>query len=158
MGGRSPPPEPRVHWSIVLILRRALCYGARPFFGAVCLLLSHCAPIEPDAPRVEAPDADTEARGVFLQLNRPGTRLEIRADSISEHSERQAALAMGDVRMDFYDASGRAGVQLRAERMHLDHRTGAIDMAAEVVMIMGDSLSALADSLRWHPQIGRAHV
>ncbi len=95
---------------------------------------------------------------MFLQLNRPGARLEIRADSISEYSERQEALATGSVRMAFYDASGQAGVDLRADRMHLDHRTGTIAMAGHVLMHMGDSLSARTDSLRWHPEGERVAI
>ncbi len=126
--------------------------GTRPFFGILLLCLSYCAPIEPEGVELDVPDADAEGAGVSLQLKRPGARLVIRADSVREYSERQMAVAMGRVRLSFFDGAGQAGAALSARRMYLDHRSGTIEMAGDVVLVGTDSVTVFSDSLRWESE------
>ena len=138
------------------LLRRVLLLGTRLFFSlGLLLLLGHCAPIESDRVEVDMPDLDAETAGVFLQLRRPGSRLEIRADLVHEYSKEQKAMATGNVRLEFFDGSGQPGVALSAQRMHLYHQDGAIDAVADVLLQASDSVTVYADSLRWEPESQR---
>ncbi|MFT5086857.1 MAG: lipopolysaccharide export system protein LptA [Candidatus Latescibacterota bacterium] len=139
-------------FSLLCFLCRAPRKGARLFFVVLLLGLYQCAPIEQDAPRVEIPSADAEARDVLLQLVRPGTRLQIRAAQVHEYSKEQVAIADGGVEVTFYNAEGQEGVHLRAERLRLDHRSGSMGLAGGVVLRSNDSLEVQADSLLWEAE------
>lgn len=158
MRGRSLHPNAARFFSMCAVLRRVLLVGARLFFSVALLLLGHCAPIESDRVEVDIPDPDSETEDVFLQLRRPGSRLEIQADLVREYSEEQRALATGNVRLGFFNGAGRAGAELSAERMHLYHQDGAIDMVVDVVLQASDSVTVYADSLRWQPEAERLVV
>lgn len=153
--GRSLPPNAARAFSMYALLRRVLLVGTRPFFSLGLLLLGHCAPIESDRVEVDTPDMDAETVGVSLQLRRPGSRLEIRADLVREYSEEQRALATGNVRLEFFDGAGQPGVALSSQRMHLYHQDGAIDAVADVFLQVSDRVIVYADSLRWEPESER---
>ena len=154
MRNRSLPPNAARAFSMCFSLRRVLLVGARPFFS-LGLLLGHCAPIESNRAEVDIPDVDAETAGVSLQLRRPGSRLEIRADLVREYSEEQRALATGNVQLEFFDGAGQPGVALLAQRMHLYHQDGAIDAVSDVFLQSSDSVIVYADSLRWEPEFER---
>lgn len=135
--------------SPLFFLRRALLGGARPFFVATLLGLYQCAPIEEDLPPTEIPSADAEASGVLIELMRPGTRLQIRAAQVREFRDRQVASAEGGVEVVFYNAAGHKGVQLRSERLRLDHKTGSMRLSGAVVLRANDSVEVQADTLLW---------
>ena len=155
MRGRSLHPNAVRVFSMCAVLRRVLLVGARLFFSVALLMLGHCAPIKSDLAEVDIPDPDSETEGVFLQLRRPGSRLEIQADLVREYSEEQRALATGNVRLGFFNGAGQAGAEISAERMHLYHQDGAIDMVVDVVLQASDSVTVYADSLRWQPEAER---
>ncbi len=143
---------------------RALCrvpfLGVRPFFYALylTLYLLHCAPLEKEQAKPEIPSADAEARQVLLQVQRPDMRLQIRAAWVSEYRESQIAQASGGVEVIFFDAQNQVGVQLRAERLTLDHRSGDLGLAGGVVLSFGDSLEVQSDTLVWDGRQERLRI
>lgn len=144
--------------SLLFFLRRALLGGARPFFVVTLLGLYQCAPIEQDLPPTEIPSADAEASGVLIELMRPGTRLQIRAAQVREFRDRQVASAEGGVEVVFYNAEGHKGVQLRSERLRLDHKTGNMRLSGTVVLRANDSVEVQADTLLWDAEGERLSV
>jgi len=102
-----------------------------------------------------APEADRQSWNSILRLQGPQSTLSVRLPYAQDFHQRKITRGEGGVSIDFddraagADADGGVHVQMRAQRMELEHDTDRIAVAGSVAVVTSDSVSLTTDSLRW---------
>ncbi len=129
---------------------------ALPAWVAVAACLVGCGDSDelgdPDA-NEPVPQADRQSWNSTIHLQGPQSTLTVHLPYAQDFDERKVTRGEGGVSIEFRDkaardSTGSAKIQLRAQRLALEHDTDRFTLAGSVAVI-SDSVLLTSDSLRW---------
>ncbi len=99
------------------------------------------------------PQADRQSWNATVHLHGPQSSVTIHLPYAQDFDESKVTRGEGGVSIEFNDKAARDGageqIQIRAHRLALEHDTDRFALAGSVVVVTSDSVSLIADSLRW---------
>jgi len=106
-----------------------------------------------EVPLEPVPQADRQSWNSTLHLQGPESTITVTLPFSQDFDERQLTLGEGGVVIEFVkenaDSAGAQRIEIRAERLALEHADDRMALAGSVAVVTADSVLLTTDSLRW---------